>query len=166
MKIEMKSISFLHGYSKNAKIHDNRQIKNVANSIQRYGFRQPIVITVDGEIVIGECRFQAAKYLGMNEVPCVVADNLTEEEIRELRIVDNKTNESPWDYELLETDREGLDFEGFDLDFSSLDGDSADYDPEEEPPEVEEDEVPPEFKEFTEEMAVKWICPECGYEWN
>ena len=66
-------------------------------------------------IVIGHCRVLAAKMIGLDVVPVVSADDLTEDEIRELRIVDNKTNESPWN-DYLEEDLHELTFEGFDFD--------------------------------------------------
>lgn len=108
-------------YERNQKKHDEKQIRNVANSIRRFGWQQPIVIDQKGVIVIGHCRWEAAKLLhqetgGYETVPVVCADNLTEDEIRELRIVDNKTNESPWDFKLLETDMKELRFDGFDFD--------------------------------------------------
>ena len=115
MQIEMKRLSELTPYDKNAKKHDEKQIANVANSIKRFGWQQPIVIDESGVIVIGHCRALAAKKLGLKEVPVTVASGLTDEEIKELRIADNKTNESPWDLGLLAEDIEGLDFEGFDF---------------------------------------------------
>ena len=121
MQIEMKRLSELKPYEKNAKKHDKKQIDNVANSIKRFGWQQPIVIDENGVIVIGHCRALAAKKLGIKEVPVTVASGLTEDEIKELRIADNKTNESPWDLGLLAEDIAGLDFEGFDLSFD-IDG--------------------------------------------
>ena len=115
MQIEMKRLSELMPYDKNAKKHDEKQISNVANSIKRFGLQQPIVIDENGVIVIGHCRALAAKKLGLKEVPVTVASGLTEDEIKELRIADNKTNESPWDLGLLAEDIEGLDFDGFEF---------------------------------------------------
>ncbi len=107
-------------YALNAKQHDEKQIRNIANSIRRFGWWQEAVITADGVLVIGHGRRLAAMQLGC-KIPVMVidrqADDLTEEDIRELRIADNKTNESPWDWEMLQQDMEGLDFEGFDFDF-------------------------------------------------
>ena len=111
-----RNIDELIPYSQNAKKHDERQIRNVANSIKRFGWRQPVVVDNDGVIVIGHCRVLAAKSLGLDKVPVTVADDLTEDEIKELRIADNKTNESPWDFDMLEADAKGLTFEGFDFD--------------------------------------------------
>lgn len=121
MEILMRKVSELTPYDKNAKQHDATQVANVANSIKRFGWQQPIVIDENGVVVIGHCRLMAAKKLNLNEVPVTIASGLTEDEIKELRIADNKTNESPWDLGLLAEDIEGLDFEGFDLDFG-IDG--------------------------------------------
>lgn len=104
-------------YAKNAKKHDEKQIKNVAESIRQYGFVQPIVVDADGVIVIGHCRALAAKKLGMDTVPCVCVDDLTPEQVKALRLVDNKTNESEWDMDLLGAELLGLDLNGFDLDW-------------------------------------------------
>lgn len=117
MKVEMRKVATLVPYERNAKMHNETQIKNVAESIRRFGFVQPIVIDRDGVIVIGHCRTEAAKQLGMDEVPCVCVDDLTEEQVKALRIVDNKTNESPWDTDLLKDELEGLDLEGFEFDW-------------------------------------------------
>lgn len=103
-------------YERNAKVHDEKQIKNVAQSIRQFGFVQPLVIDRDNVVVIGHCRLLAAKRLGLETVPCIKAEDLTDEEIRRLRIIDNKVNESPWDAEILETDLEGVDFTGYDID--------------------------------------------------
>ena len=121
MEIVMRKVSELTPYEKNAKTHDAKQIANVANSIKRFGWQQPIVIDENGVVVIGHCRLMAAKKLKLKEVPVTVASGLTEDEIKELRIADNKTNESPWDLGLLAEDIEGLDFDGLDLDFG-IDG--------------------------------------------
>lgn len=117
MEIINRRIEELTPYTKNAKKHDKKQIANVANSIKRFGWQQPIVIDDDGIVVIGHCRLLAAKKLGMREVPCTIASGLTENEIKELRIADNKTNESPWDTEILAEELEEMSLDGFDFDF-------------------------------------------------
>lgn len=119
MDIIMRKVSELTPYDKNAKKHDDKQIANVANSIKRFGWQQPIVIDENGVVVIGHCRLLAAKKLKLKEVPVTVASGLTEGDIKELRIADNKTNESPWDLDVLAEDIEGLDFEGFEFDLGS-----------------------------------------------
>ena len=120
MEIVMRKVSELTPYGLNAKKHDDKQVANVANSIKRFGWQQPIVIDENGVVVIGHCRLMAAKKLKLKEVPVTVASGLTEDEIKELRIADNKTNESPWDLGLLAEDIEGLDFEGFEFDLKSV----------------------------------------------
>ena len=120
MNITMRAVSELTPYTDNAKVHDAKQIANVANSIRRFGWQQPLVIDENGVVVIGHCRLLAAKKLKLTEVPVTVASGLTEDEIRELRIADNKTNESPWDFDLLRKDIDGLPFEGFDFEWDGL----------------------------------------------
>lgn len=101
MEIKMRRLAELVPYAANAKKHDARQVANVAESIRQFGFVQPVVVDRDGVIVIGHCRALAAEKLGMVEVPCVCVDDLTPEQVNALRLVDNKTNESPWDLDLL-----------------------------------------------------------------
>ena len=95
------SPSSLKPYDKNAKKHSSEQINAVAESIKQFGFVQPVVIDKDKTIVIGHCRVLAAKRLKMAEVPCVLVDELTQEQVNALRLADNKTNESAWDIGLL-----------------------------------------------------------------
>lgn len=105
-------------YDKNTKKHDKTQINNVAESIKQYGFVQPIVIDKDNVVVIGHCRLLAAKKLKMKEVPCVCVEDLTEEQVKALRIVDNKSNESEWDFDFLPDELAEIDLSAFDFDFS------------------------------------------------
>ena len=79
------------------------------------------MIDRDGVIVIGHCRALAAKKLGMKEVPCVCVDDLTPEQVNALRLVDNKSNESDWDYDLLADELPGLDMSAFDFDWGLRD---------------------------------------------
>lgn len=117
MEITMRKVSELTPYEKNAKTHDKVQIDNVAQSIKELGWLQPIVVDRDGVVVVGHCRLLAAKKLKQKEVPCVIADDLTDEQIKKYRVLDNKLNESPWDLHLLAEDVEGLDFSGYEVDF-------------------------------------------------
>ena len=134
MEVKSVKLDSITPYGKNAKKHDKRQINNVAESIKQYGFVQPIVVDRDGVIVIGHCRALAAKKLGMEEVPCVCVDDLTPEQVNALRLVDNKSNESDWDFDLLSVELPGLDLSAFDFDWGLRDelNDSVvedDYDP-------------------------------------
>jgi hypothetical protein len=131
MKILQKNTDLLKKYDKNAKKHDKKQIEQVAESIQRFGFVQPIVIDKNNEIIIGHCRYEASVLLGLSDVPCVLVDNLTDEEIKALRLADNKLNESVWNMVLVEAEfvslsekmqgLTGFNFDDFkDVDFENI----------------------------------------------
>ena len=143
MEITKRRLADIVPYAANAKKHDKRQINNVAESIKQYGFVQPIVIDRDGVIVIGHCRAMAAKKLGMEEVPCVCVDDLAPEQVNALRLVDNKSNESDWDFDLLAVELPELDLSAFDFDWGL---------PEDETEEIVEDEAP-EVDEESEPIA-------------
>lgn len=117
MDIKNLRLADIVPYERNAKKHDKRQITNVAESIRQYGFVQPIVVDANGVIVIGHCRALAAKQLGMDIVPCVCVDDLTTEQVKALRLVDNKTNESEWDLEMLTDELQDVVLDGFDFSF-------------------------------------------------
>lgn len=156
MEIIMRKVGTLTPYERNTKQHDQKQIDNVANSIQRFGWQQPIVIDENGVVVIGHCRLLAAKQLGMDAVPCTIASGLTDKEIRELRIADNRSNESPWDMGMLEEELEGLEFKGFDFGLENLFNDSL---------AVEDDDFIT-GTEITKSKAKTATCPECGHEFE
>lgn len=116
-------------YPRNAKKHDDKQIRNIANSIRRFGWQQDTVLTTDNVLVIGHGRRLAALKLGC-EMPYhridKAADEVTDEDIRELRIADNQTNaETGFDFEMLSEDIEDLNFDGFDFDLTSGSYESA-----------------------------------------
>ena len=117
MEVRNISVKDLIPYDRNTKKHDKTQINNVAESIKQYGFVQPIVIDKNNTVVIGHCRLLAAKQLKMKDVPCVCVEDLTEEQVRALRIVDNKSNESEWDFDFLADELDELDFGNFCFDF-------------------------------------------------
>ena len=117
MNIVNMKIKDIIPYEKNAKKHDKTQIANVAESIKRFGFAQPLVVDKDNVLIIGHCRLLAAKQLKLREVPVVRMDDLTEEQVKQLRLLDNKLNESDWDIELLQEEVGELNFDGFDLDW-------------------------------------------------
>ena len=111
MEIQYMSVDALIPYERNAKRHPDEQVEHIANSIRQFGFKQPIVIDRDNVVVIGHGRLLAAKKLGMETVPCIMADDLTEEQIRALRLADNKTNESAWDFEALDIELDSIDID-------------------------------------------------------
>ena len=102
MNIQEVEVEKIRPYERNAKTHTGRQVEQIANSIRQFGFRQPIVLDKNGVIIIGHGRYQAAMQLKMKTVPCVRAEDLTEEQVAALRLADNKLNESDWDMDNLE----------------------------------------------------------------
>ena len=148
-------LSEIKPYKKNAKKHDEAQIKNVMQSIKEFGVVQPIVVDRTNTIIIGHCRYEAMKRLGYDELQedWVKVVDLSEEEAEKLRLLDNKLNESEWDLELLKDLVPSIDFSDFEIDFNL-------------PEEVEDinlddffEDAPPKEKE-----PKKIQCPHCG-EW-
>lgn len=124
MIIVYKKLDDLKPYAGNAKTHPETRLANIALSLERYGWKQPVVIDREGIIICGHGRVQAAQRSNLMRdvlVPCVLADDLTDEQVREFRIVDNKTNESPWDMDALSAELATLDLSAFDFDFGFMD---------------------------------------------
>lgn len=142
MEIVLKKINELKPYKNNPR-NNKDAIEYVANSIKEFGFKVPIVIDKNNEIIAGHTRLEASKKLKLEEVPCIVADDLTEEQVRAFRLADNKVSEvAEWDFDLLEQELaeiQDIDMSMFDFDLSSLD--------EEEEKEVIEDDYEVEIPE-------------------
>jgi len=100
-KILFKDPATLIPYVKNSKIHSKSQITKIAGAISEFGFTQPIVLDKEGVIIAGHGRREAAIALNLKEVPVVIADHLTEDQIIAARIADNKIGEAPWDQDVL-----------------------------------------------------------------
>ena len=148
-------LSEIKPYKKNAKKHDETQIKNVMQSIKEFGVVQPIVVDKNNTIIIGHCRYEAMKRLGYDELQedWIKVVDLSEEEAEKLRLLDNKLNESEWDLDLLKDLVPSIDFSDFEIDFNL-------------PEEVQDinlddffEDAPPKEKE-----PKKIQCPHCG-EW-
>ncbi len=124
MQITNRAIELLKPYAKNPRNNDGA-VAAVADSITKYGFRQPIVVDTDGVIVVGHTRWKAAQKLGMAEVPVHVANDLTPEQARAYRIADNRVAElAEWDNDLLRP--ELMELKDLDVDISALGWDAAD----------------------------------------
>ena len=122
MKIVNKNVNDLIPYVNNPRLNDNA-VDAVASSIENFGFKVPIVIDSGNEIVAGHTRLKAAKKLGLEEVPCIIADDLTPEQIKAFRLADNKVAEfSEWDMDLLmvELDNIDIDMDEFGFDDAEL----------------------------------------------
>ena len=139
MDVIEKKLKDIKPYEKNPRKNDSA-VDAVANSIREFGFKVPVVIDKDGVIVCGHTRYKAAKKLGLKTVPCVIADDLTEEQIKAYRLADNKVSElAEWDIDLLGEELDGI----FDIDMSDF---GFDLSEDEEEIEVIEDEVPHEVE--------------------
>lgn len=111
MQVVYIKLEDLVPYENNPRVNEE-SVEYVANSIKEFGFKVPMVIDKNNVIITGHTRYEACKVLGINEVPCIVADNLTDEQIKKFRLIDNKSMElAMWDYEKLEKELESLDFD-------------------------------------------------------
>ena len=136
LKIEYVDINSIKPYKKNPRKNEEA-IPYVMESIKQFGFKNPVILDKDNVIVAGHTRIESAKRLGITEIPCIYADDLTDEQIKAFRLADNKVGEiAEWDIDLLDTELDDIlnidmsDF-GFDLDLED-----------EEEKEIIEDEVP------------------------
>ena len=108
MQIISKNIEEIKEYENNPRNNDNA-VEYVARSIKDFGFKMPIIIDKNNVIVAGHTRYKAAKELNLTEVPCIVADDLTDEQIKAFRLVDNKSAElAEWNLELLNIELENI----------------------------------------------------------
>lgn len=145
MKIIEKQISELKPYDRNPRLNDDA-VKYVANSIKEFGWKVPIVIDKNNVIVAGHTRYKAALELNIKEIPCIIADDLTEQQIKAYRLADNKVGElAEWDFNLLNLEMEDLS----DIDMSDFGFDNLDFSESESTEIVEDDyneELPTEPK--------------------
>lgn len=152
MKILNIRIDQIRPYEKNPRINDEA-VKYVANSIKEFGFKQPIVIDRNNVIVAGHTRYKAAMELGLESVPCIMADDLTDEQVKAYRLADNKVAEaSEWDFDLLNNELEDIfdiDMEKFGFLMQDIDLDINDED-------FLQD------TEITKSKEKEIICPHCG----
>lgn len=120
LKIIYKEIDELIPYINNPRNNTNA-VNAVASSIKNFGFKNPIVIDDGNEIINGHTRMLAAKKLGLTKVPCILADDLSDEEKKAFRLADNKTSElAEWDFDLLDIELKELDKMDFDFDISDF----------------------------------------------
>lgn len=154
LKIVYKPISELKEYENNPRRNDEA-VKYVANSIREFGFKVPIVIDSNDIIVAGHTRVKACYELGITEVPCIIADDLTEEQIRAFRLADNKTAEiAGWDFSKLELEMDDINLDMSEFGFT----DALDMDVDA----LFEDSDKP-----SKEHAPKTVvCPHCGEEFE
>lgn len=125
-KIVYKKLADLKRYKNNPRKNEEA-VQVVKDSIASFGFKVPLVITEDNVIVCGDTRYQASELLGLEEIPCIIADDLSEDQINAFRLVDNKTSEfAEWDFDLLEEELKSIqeiDMSQFDFDMDFLEDD-------------------------------------------
>lgn len=122
MEVIEKRLEEIKPYENNPR-HNDAAVPYVANSIREFGFKVPLVIDSGGTIVAGHTRYKAAQRLGLETVPCVVADDLTDEQVKAFRIADNKVAEvATWDEEALSVELSEIEIADIDMgDFGILD---------------------------------------------
>lgn len=157
MEIKMVSVADIIPYENNPRKNADA-VQYVKNSIEQFGFKIPMVLDAENVIVCGHTRFLAAQELGMTEVPCTYADDLTEEQIKAFRLADNKTAEmSVWDFERLTLELEELpdidmaEFGFNNLQVGDLDVNDSDF--------ISDTEI-------TKSKTKKIKCPHCGEEFE
>lgn len=151
LKITYMNVDELVPYENNPRYNDEA-VEKVALSIKEFGFKVPIIIDEDNNIIAGHTRLKASKEIGLEEVPCIMVNDLSEEQIKAFRIADNKVSEfAEWDFSLLEKELEEIeninmeDFGIIETNLHSLDIDDFFQDAEE------------------KEKEPKMIkCPHCG----
>ena len=149
-EIVYKNVSELKLNPRNPRKNDGA-VESVAKSIEKYGFKNPLIIDDAGVVWCGNTRLKAAKKLKLKEVPCIIASDLTPEQIREYALLDNKTNElADWDFDLLAEELGELDLGDFDIDWG-IDKIEIEQEQEEEKPEINE----------VEKKLCR--CPVCGH---
>lgn len=156
INIVYKSVEELIPYVNNPRDNANA-VDAVASSIKNFGFKVPIVVDKGNEVVTAHTRLLAAKKLNMKKVPVIIADDLSEAEIKAFRLADNKVGElAEWDWSLLEAEFEELN--NMDLDFDMEEFGFEDLEKEVLDP-LDDEVVESELKDDETEYA---ICPSCG----
>lgn len=142
-EIVYKSLDEIKEYENNPRQNDEA-VEYVANSIKEFGFRNPIILDKDNVIIAGHTRYKASQQLKLKEVPCIYANDLTEEQVKAFRLADNKVGEiAEWDDDLLKIELDDI----LDIDMSDLGFDDIDLDVLDEETEVTEDEFDGELKD-------------------
>ena len=167
MKTTNLPLEKLIPYAGNPRKNDHA-VEAVASAIKRFGFRVPVLAKSDGSLIDGHLRVKAAKHLGMKEVPVILCDDLSEADIKALRISINRMAElAEWDSELLSAELEGLAAEGFTIEDLGFDERALEslgaFTPQqgtESAPESSAQEI------NVNEFSLEHTCPRCGFEFN
>ena len=156
--IEMK-LNDLHPYENNPRYNDDA-VEAVASSIKQFGFKVPIIIDKNNVIVTGHTRYKAAKQLGLEKVPCIKADDLTDQQIKAFRLADNKVSEiATWDMEKLNLELEEIE----DIDMSDFGFDDIFNEDENTSTITSGSEL--DLDDFGDDKF-QCTCPKCGFRFN
>jgi DNA modification methylase len=121
LQVKFVELDKIIPYVNNPKAHPDDQIKKIASSIKEFGFKVPIIVDKDFVIIAGHGRYYAAKLLGLDKVPVIIAEDLTPAQVKAFRIADNKVAESEWDYESLLAELEQLKDLDYDIELTGFD---------------------------------------------
>lgn len=120
-KIKEMNVDSLIPYENNAKVHEEKQVDIIARSIEEYGFINPLLIDKDLNVIAGHGRIMAAKKLGLEKVPCIFVEGLSDAQRRAYILADNRIAElAHWDYDIAFEEIESLDSLGFDIDLTGF----------------------------------------------
>ena len=162
-KYQLKAITVLKPYEKNPRVHSEKQVKQLSESIKKFGFTVPILIDENNNIIAGHGRLEASKLLKLKEIPTIEIANLTEQEKKALIIADNQlTLNSNWNEEFLKDEINYLKDENFDLDLLGFSTEQLEdfFTDLRTLPNITN------FDEFGEDIEVQHICPKCNYKWS
>jgi ParB-like chromosome segregation protein Spo0J len=144
--VQYKNLSEIEPYNQNARSHSINQIRQIANSIEEFGFTNPILIDGNKGVIAGHGRLYAAKLLEMKQVPCVELSHLTEDQKRAYVIADNQIAlNADWDFEILKEELEALKHSDFDITLTGV-GDLDDINHDENHKPVSDDTSPQEIE--------------------
>jgi ParB-like chromosome segregation protein Spo0J len=164
-RIEHWPIERLVPYARNARTHSDAQVAQIAASIREFGFTNPVLIDGGGNIIAGHGRVLAARKLGMQEVPCIRMEHLTDAQRRAYIIADNKLAlNAGWDEELLALELSELHEIGFDLDLTGFGFDAIKLPSFEDEEEERQESSAKEID--VDEYVMQHKCPRCGFEFN
>jgi hypothetical protein len=159
MRIEWRGVDEVTPYENNPRRNDEA-VEKVANSLREFGWQQPLVVDADGVIIVGHTRLKAAKSLGMDKVPVIVASNLTPAQCAAYRIADNSTGEiATWDFDLLSVELDGLSVD-FDMGDFGIEVED-DWFTERERNDTSRQEGNDEYNEFVDKFEVKKTTDDC-----
>lgn len=156
LKVEYLRIDEIESYERNARTHSPEQVQQLVNSIQEFGFTNPVLIDNNNVLIAGHGRLVAAAEFGMTEVPAIQLQNLTDKQVKALRIADNQLAlNASWDLDLLAAELSDLDADSFELDLLGFDDDFlAGLLPEDPTLPSEQSAEQPEQAEATEKVEV------------